>query len=187
MTSTIDDEFQDFMAARWPALVRTAYLLTGSHHSAEDLAQSALARAFVKWHRVRDSHDPAAYLRQIMIRCHADQFRRSRIREWLTSHLPDTAAPSHETSRDQREALIQALGKLPARQRTAVVLHFFEDMPHTQVAAALGTQESTVRSQLSRALAKLRQDGLLIELTGRTSLASLSPSTPIHLTGKDGR
>ncbi|WP_432190373.1 SigE family RNA polymerase sigma factor [Streptomyces sp. Tue6028] len=187
MTSTTDDEFQGFMAARWPALVRTAYLLTGSHHSAEDLAQSALARAFVKWHRVRDSNDPAAYVRQIMIRCHADQFRRSRVREWFTGHLPDTAAPSHETSRDQREALVHALGQLPARQRTAVVLHFFDDMTHAQIATALGTRESTVRSQLSRALAKLRQDGSLAELTGRTAVASLSPSAPTRLTGKDGR
>ncbi|MFF3062606.1 SigE family RNA polymerase sigma factor [Streptomyces sp. NPDC057909] len=187
MTSTIDDEFQDFMAARWPALVRTAYLLTGGHHGAEDLAQSALARAFVKWHRVRDSNDPAAYVRQIMIRCHADQFRRSRVREWLTAYLPDTAAPSDETSRDQREALVEALGQLPARQRTAVVLHFFEDMTHAQVATALGTRESTVRSQLSRALAKLRQDGLLAELTGRAAVVPLSPPAPIHSTGKDGR
>ncbi|MFI9825639.1 SigE family RNA polymerase sigma factor [Streptomyces sp. NPDC052013] len=187
MTSTSDDEFQDFMAARWLALVRTAYLLTGSHHSAEDLAQSALARAFVKWHRVRDSNDPTAYLRQIMIRCHADQFRRSRVREWLTAHLPDTAAPCHEISRDQREALMQALGQLPARQRTAVVLHFFEDMTHAQVATALGTRESTVRSQVSRALAKLRQDGLLADLAGRTALRALSSSAPIRLTGKDGR
>ncbi|WP_395297550.1 SigE family RNA polymerase sigma factor [Kitasatospora hibisci] len=186
MTSIIDDEFQDFMAARWPALVRTAYLLTGSHHGAEDLAQTALTRAFVKWHRVRGSDDPAAYVRQIMVRCHADQFRRNRVREWLTTHLPDVAAPSQETSREQREALMQALRRLPARQRAAVVLYFFEDMSHAQVATALGTREGTVRSQLSRALAKLREDGLLAGLTGRSVLDHLPPSVPT-LTGKDGR
>jgi DNA-binding NarL/FixJ family response regulator len=80
---------------------------------------------------------------------------------------------------------VQALGQLPARQRTAVVLHFFEDMTHAQVAATLGTRESTVRSQLSRALTKLRQDGSLAALIGRTASLPPSPSVLTRLTGKD--
>ncbi|MFD0633607.1 sigma factor [Catenulispora yoronensis] len=103
-TSSADDEFRDFMAARWPALVRTAYLLTGSHHSAEDLAQTAMVRAFVKWARVRASDDPAAYVRQIMIHCHADQFRRRRVAEWLTARLPEprSSRPRRTATRPRR-------------------------------------------------------------------------------------
>jgi RNA polymerase sigma-70 factor (sigma-E family) len=181
--STPDDEFRDFMASRWPILVRTAYLLTGSHHDAEDLAQTALTRAHLKWRHVRRSDDPAAYVRQIMIHCHADQFRRRRVREWLTARLPDTPAP-HSTTTDTRHALMQALGQLPARQRAVVVLYYFEDMPHAQIAAALGTKEATVRSQLSRALAKLRDDTVVAALTGRTAAA---PHTELATKERHGR
>ncbi|WP_344658044.1 SigE family RNA polymerase sigma factor [Catenulispora subtropica] len=168
MTTTADDDFRDFMAARWPALVRTAYLLTGSHHGAEDLAQTALVRAFVKWQRVRASDDPGAYVRQIMVHCHADQFRRRRVAEWLTSRLPEPPASPAEPSGEEAEVLLAALGRLPARQRAVVVLYYFDDMTHAEIAAALGSREGTVRSQLSRAMARLRGDGLLAQLTGRT-------------------
>jgi RNA polymerase sigma-70 factor (sigma-E family) len=108
--------------------------LTGSHHDAEDLAQTALVRAFVKWHRVRDSDDPAAYVRQTMVHCHADRFRRRRVAEWLTARLPDAAAPVSRMPGDESVALLEALRRLPIRQRTAVVLHYFEDMSVPQTA-----------------------------------------------------
>ncbi|NUR03228.1 MAG: SigE family RNA polymerase sigma factor [Streptomyces sp.] len=158
------------MAARWPSLVRTAYLLTGSHHSAEDLAQTAMVRAYVKWSRVRASDDPAAYVRQIMVHCHADQFRRRRVVEWLTARMPEPQPAQVAGGSDETEVLFAALSRIPARQRTVVVLYYFDDMTHAQIAAALGSRESTVRGQLSRALARLRRDDVL---------AALDPHKPV--------
>lgn len=162
-----DDEFQRFMTARWPSLLRTAYLLTGSHHDAEDLAQNAFARAYVKWDRVRHSDDMAAYVRQIMVHAHADRFRRRAVREWFTARLPETPVADQTARVDSRDAIVDALGRLPVRQRSAVVLCYFEDMSHAQVAAALGVRTSTVRSQITRALARLREDGVLTSLARR--------------------
>lgn len=164
MSSTSDDEFHAFMTGRWPSLLRTAYLLTGSHHDAEDLAQNALARAYVKWDRVRRSDDTAAYVRRIMVHVHADRFRRRAVREWFTPRLPETPVADRTADVDRRDALMDALGRLAARQRAAVVLCYFEDMTHAQVAAALGIRTSTVRSQITRGLAKLREDGVLTAL-----------------------
>jgi RNA polymerase sigma-70 factor (sigma-E family) len=162
-----DAEFRGFMAHRWPSLLRTAYLLTGSHHDAEDLAQSALAKAYAKWDRVRASDDPAAYVRKILVHTHADRYRKLRVREWLTGRLPDHPVQDPAALADDRAALVQALSRLPARQRAAVVLCYFEDMTHAQVAVVLGTRPGTVRGQISRALTKLREDGVLAhERTG---------------------
>lgn len=161
MNNARDDEFHRFMTDRWPSLVRTAYLLTGSHHDAEDLAQNALARAYVKWDHVTHSDDMAAYVRRIMIHAHADRFRRRAAREWFTPRLPETPVADRTAHVERRSALMDALARLPVRQRSVVVLCYFEDMTHAQVAAALGTRTSTVRSQITRGLAKLRADGVL--------------------------
>ncbi|MGW1427502.1 SigE family RNA polymerase sigma factor [Streptomyces sp. NPDC002431] len=165
MSNASDDEFHDFMTGRWPSLVRTAYLLTGSHHDAEDLAQSALARAYAKWDKVRHSDDRAAYVRKIMIHVHADGFRRRTVREWFTSRLPETAVADQTVLVEHRDVLIDALARLPLRQRSAVVLRYFEDMSPAQIATALGVRESTVRSQITRGLAGLRDGGVLAALT----------------------
>ncbi|MFJ4866789.1 SigE family RNA polymerase sigma factor [Streptomyces sp. NPDC088748] len=183
MNSDIDDEFQVFMASRWPSLLRTAYLLTGSHHDAEDLAQIALARAYAKWNHVRHSDDMAAYVRQIMIHAHADRFRRRTVREWFTPSLPETPVADQTTHVDRRSALMDALGRLPDRQRSAVVLCYFEDMTHAQVAAALGTRTRTVSSQISRGLAKLREDGILGAASERPAPASAGLQCPVPQKG----
>ncbi|MGI5380808.1 SigE family RNA polymerase sigma factor [Streptomyces sp. CA-251387] len=180
MSNASDDEFHNFMTGRWASLVRTAYLLTGSHHDAEDLAQSALARAYAKWDKVRHSDDMAAYVRKIMIHVHADGFRRRTVREWFTSRLPETAVADRTAQVEHRSVLVDALARLPLRQRSAVVLRYFEDMPPAQIAAALGIRESTVRSQITRGLAGLRDDGVLAEhpQEGRTH-----PSDSVALKG----
>ncbi|MGW9437027.1 SigE family RNA polymerase sigma factor [Streptomyces sp. NPDC055607] len=179
MNSTSDEEFHDFMTSRWPSLLRTAYLLTGSHHDAEDLAQSTLARAYVKWNHVRRSDDMAAYARQIMIHIHADRFRKRVVREWFTPRLPEIPVADQTSHVDRRSALVDALGRLPARQRSAVVLCYFEDMTHAQVAAALGTRVGTIRSQITRGLAKLRQDGLLAALAERPATTPTELRRPV--------
>lgn len=186
MSSPSDDEFHTFMTVRWPSLVRTAYLLTGSHHDAEDLAQAALARAYVKWDRVRRSDDRAAYVRKIMIHVHADRFRRRAVREWFTSRLPETAVADRTRQVEDRGAIVEALATLPPRQRSAVVLRYFEDMSPAQIAAAWGTRESTVRGQITRALARLRADGVLAPLTGNPPEPE-ARTRPSHPVGQKGR
>jgi RNA polymerase sigma-70 factor (sigma-E family) len=165
LSSDTDSQFRAFMTVRWPSLFRTAYLLTGSHHDAEDLAQTALARAYAKWDRVRRSDDMAAYVRRILVNAHADRFRRQ-LFPWLTPKLPDIPVPDQAAGVERRAALVQALARLPVRQRTVLVLCYVEDMPHAEVAAALNVRESTVRSQITRALAKLRADRTLADLFG---------------------
>ncbi|WP_256355718.1 SigE family RNA polymerase sigma factor [Streptomyces sp. PKU-EA00015] len=183
MSNASDDEFHNFMTGRWPSLVRTAYLLTGSHHDAEDLAQSALTRAYAKWDKVRHSDDMAAYVRRIMIHVHADGFRRRTVREWFTSRLPETAVADRTAQVEHRSALVDALARLPLRQRSAVVLRYFEDMTPAQIAAAWGTRESTVRSQITRGLAGLRDDGVLAALAGDPQEARTQPSDSVALKG----
>ncbi|MDX6332008.1 MAG: hypothetical protein QOI83_4391 [Streptomycetaceae bacterium] len=167
MKSEPDEDFHDFMVSRWPRLLRTAYLITGNHHEAEELAQATMAVVFAKWGRVRRSDDMNAYVSRIMINKNADRFRRSKGREWITALIPDTPVPDRTAQIQERSVLVDALARLPRRQRAAVVLCYFNDMTHTQIATVLGTQTSTVRSQITRALARLRQDHTLADLTAR--------------------
>ncbi|MEY9864303.1 DNA-directed RNA polymerase specialized sigma24 family protein [Catenulispora sp. GAS73] len=101
-----------------------------------------------------------------MVHCHADQYRRRRVGEWLTSRMPELTHAAEAPS-DEDEQLLAALARLPTRQRAVVVLYYFDEMTHAQIGAALGTRESTVRSQLSQAMATLRTDGSLAEATRR--------------------
>ena len=147
--------FEGFAASRWPGLVRLAYGLTGDHWLAEDLAQSALARAYASWWRVRRAADPDAYLYRILINCGNSRFRRRRIAE-QPGDPPEMAVPDHAASVGDRAELLDALRELPPRQRAVIVLRYLADLTDTQTAAALGCSPATVRSQASRALAKLR-------------------------------
>ncbi|UED88588.1 SigE family RNA polymerase sigma factor [Streptomyces profundus] len=152
------------MAARWPALLRTAYLLTGNHHDAEDLAQTALARACAHWKRVRRADDPDAYVWRVLINAHVDRFRRRRVREWLTDRFPERAEADSAEQVAARGVLLPALDRLTPRQRAVVVLRYLDDRSETEVAQVLGTGVGTVRSHTARGLAKLRADGALREM-----------------------
>jgi RNA polymerase sigma-70 factor (sigma-E family) len=152
-----DEEFGEFMRGRWPAMVRLAYALTGDLGYAEDVAQSAFARAYAAWGRVRGTGDPDAYVRRIVINENRKRFRRQRVAEDLTGDPPevaDSAGPGPE----EREALLDALGRLGPRQRAVVVLRYLLDMSEAETAEALNCSVGTVKSQASRALATLRQD-----------------------------
>ncbi|MCZ2523975.1 SigE family RNA polymerase sigma factor [Streptomyces sp. HB2AG] len=161
MNSDTDEGFRAFVVGRWPRMLRTAYLLTGNHHDAEELVQTALARAYAKWGRVLRSDDADAYVWQIMVHANADRFRRRRIREWVTHRLPETPVADRTGQVEEHRSLMEALGRLSARQRSVLVLRYFEDMTHRQIAGLLGTREATVRSQITRGLARLRQDHAL--------------------------
>jgi len=152
--------FDAFVAARGQALQRTAYLLTGDWALAEDLLQTALARAYPRWSAiVRD--DPEPYVRTAIVRTWSSWWRRKWRGEHPTGELPEQASPDDYENADRRAALTTALGRLTPRQRAVVVLRFHEDMTEPQVAAALGISVGTVKSQTSKAMARLREDAAL--------------------------
>lgn len=147
------DDFEDFVAARYTALLRTAYLLTGHRADAEDLLQTTLARCVPAWHRI--AGDPEPYVRKVLVRENATRWRRRRWREVATEHIPDVAVATGPDAGD-RALLRQALGHLPPRQRTAVVLRHVEDLSEREVATIMGCSVGTVKSQTSAGLARLR-------------------------------
>ena len=151
-----------FVAARWTRLLRTAYLLTQDWQAAEDLTQAALVKAWLAWARV--DGDPEAYVRKIIVTTHVSWWRRlGRRGELPTGQLPERPGQKSDVDTvDDRDAVWRALGRLPAGQRAVVVLRFFEDLTEAQVAAILGCSTGTVKSQTSRALAKLRIDDTLM-------------------------
>lgn len=159
------EQFGQFMAGRWPGLVRLAYGLTGDRWLAEDIAQSALASAYAAWWRVSRADDPDAYVRRILINTSNSRFRRRRVTEHPAAQpeLSDAATADPTDLVGERSALLAALRELPPRQRAIVVLRYWEDLSDTQVAAVLGCSAGTVRSQASRALAKLRISAALVD------------------------
>jgi RNA polymerase sigma-70 factor (sigma-E family) len=164
MDSSADTEFSDFMHGRWSQLVRLGYGLTGDLQLAEDLAQTAFARAYASWSRVRKADDPDAYLRRIVVNANRSRFRKRRVSETLTGSVPDVLlSPDGTGERQDRDALMRALMELPYGQRAAVVLRYWMDMSETQTAAVLGCSVGNVKSQASRALAKLRTSSALME------------------------
>jgi RNA polymerase sigma-70 factor (sigma-E family) len=142
--------FEEFVVARRPALLRTAYLLTGSHHDAEDLVQSALIKLVPKWARIQDHPEP--YVRRVLARESVNRWRGRRWREVSTDMLPET---KHHDSTD-RIALLEDLRRLPPRQRAVLVLRYFDDLTEADTAAALGISVGSVKSHTRDALARLR-------------------------------
>lgn len=147
------ESFEDFVAARRPGLVRTAYLLTGSQHDAEDLVQTALLKVVPKWSRIADRPEP--YVRQVLAREHINRWRRRRWREVFPEHPPDPAAA--EADHADREDLRVALMALSPRQRAVLVLRYYEDLTERETAAQLGISVGSVKSYAREALLRLRQ------------------------------
>ncbi len=156
------EDFRTFEASRWQGLVRLAFGLTGDRWLAEDIAQTALARAYVAWRRVSRADDPDAYVRRILVNTSNRRFRRRRVTE-QPGNLPETPVDGPADLIGERTALLAALRQLPPRQRAVIVLRYWQDLTDAQIAAALGCSPGTVRSQLARALAKLRVDPALGE------------------------
>jgi RNA polymerase sigma-70 factor (sigma-E family) len=150
-----DREFLDFFADQFWSLRRVGYLLTGDWDQAEELAQEAMARTFAAWSRVRGYDRPAAYARKVLVNRHRSLLRRAVVeaRHTLTSrpqewHEPDFGGDDL--------VLWQALRQLPARQRMAIVLRYYLDLPEAEVARLLGVPVGTVKSLVHRGLARLR-------------------------------
>ena len=153
------DEFDEFVAARWARLLRTAYLLTGEWARAEDLLQTALARTWFAWHRI--GADPEPYVRKVLINTYSSWWRRRWTAEDPTAELPERPGLDVHAAVDERDALWRALGRLPKRQRAVIVLRYFEDLTEVAVADVLGCSVNTVKSQVRKALEKLRLDPAL--------------------------
>src|SRR3954464_939425 len=143
-------EFEEFVAARRSALLRTAYLLTGNHEDAEDLVQSALIKVVPKWTRIKDSPEP--YVRRVLARESVSLWRRRRWREVTTDSVPETT--QHDSV--DRIALLEDLRRLSPRQRAVLVLRYFDDLTEADTAATLGISVGTVKSHVRDALARLR-------------------------------
>lgn len=163
MSDQCAEEFRAFMHGRWHAMVRLGYALTGDLGHAEDLAQTAFARAYASWPRVRRAGDPDSYVRQILINENRNRFRRRRVAEQLTDRVPERSGVDAAAGHDERSALLAALWALGPRQRAVVVLRYWLDLTEAETAAALGCSVGTVKSQASRALARLRQSVDLVD------------------------
>lgn len=152
--------FDEFVAARQRGLLRTAYLLCGDWHLAEDLVQSTLAKLYVAWPRVERAGSPEAYARTVLVHAAVDEHRRPWRREQPTGDLPETPeTPVDETARtDERLSLVTALGRLSRGQRAVVVLRFVNDLDIATTAEILGCSPGTVKSQSFEALRRLRQE-----------------------------
>jgi RNA polymerase sigma-70 factor (sigma-E family) len=151
-----DDEFTAYVGARARLLRRSAYLLCGDWHRAEDLAQSALTKVYLGWSKVSRADNIDGYVRTVLVRTYLDEERRRWRKEQPTGESVDGVRADPSPDSDQRLDLLAALNTLPPRQRAAVVLRCWEDLPIAEVARALDCSEGTVKSQTSRGLAALR-------------------------------
>lgn len=146
--------FEEWVTARRPALLRTAYLLTGDAHDAEDLVQTSLVKVVPHWSRV--AHDPEAYVRRVLVTANTSRWRRRRWREVHTDAVPEPDRTAASPATEEQLVLRDALARLAPRQRAVVVLRFYEDLTERQTAELLGIAVGTVKSQARDALARLR-------------------------------
>ena len=153
-----DAEFTAFVAESGQALGRTARLLCGDPHRAEELTQLALVRTYLAWGTARKG-EPLAYARRVLANARIDTWR-TRRREVLTApeSLPEPKRSAPPEGPSHRDAVVLALHRLPVKRRRVVVLRYVEGMPEVEVAEALGISLGAVKSAASRGMAQLRAD-----------------------------
>jgi RNA polymerase sigma-70 factor (sigma-E family) len=157
------EDFRRFLVGRQRSLLRTAWLLTGDWASAEDLVQTTLIAAWPRWGHISATANPDAYVRRILVNKSHDWRRRRWHGEIPTAALPEgpvAEGPDTELTR----VLVHALHALPPRQRTVIVLRYFDDLTEGETAAAMDCAVGTVKSQASKALAALRRHPDLADL-----------------------
>ncbi|WP_019631712.1 SigE family RNA polymerase sigma factor [Actinomadura atramentaria] len=165
MSDDRDDEFREYVAARGPALLRAAAQLTGDRAEAEDLLQAALAKTYLAWDRIADRAAVDGYVRRAMANTHISAWRRRKFEVYPTDDLPDRPVDDTTGRTDLTDALGRALRRLPERQRTALFLRYYEDMSESEIADRLGVSVGTVKSTVSRAVARLRDDAAIAGLS----------------------
>jgi len=152
-------EFAEYFGQRRDAVRRSAYLLCGDWHRADDVAQTAFVKLHRHWESVRDKGALDAWMRRTVVRAVVDESRRPWRRERSTEVLPEVAVVDRDPgdALGTREQVLAGLRTVPARQRAALVLRFIEDLDVSTTAAVLGCTEGTVKSQTARGLATLRR------------------------------
>ncbi|WP_340540585.1 SigE family RNA polymerase sigma factor [Nocardioides sp. GXZ039] len=156
-------DFDSWVAARGPALLRLAYTLTGDAGEAEDVVQEALSRALPRWERISRVEDVDAYVRRMVLNAHTSRWRAWRRRVTPVERVADRAVmatpdrPDH-VEHDERLRIWAACLALPEAQRVAVVLRYYEQLEYAEIAALTGVREGSVRSRVSRGLAALRAE-----------------------------
>lgn len=156
MSDDVESDFTQWVVLRRTALLRTAWLLTGERHEAEDLVQSTVLRCWLRWSRIRRTQNIDAYVNKTMANTFLSGRRRRWHREVPTEILPEPVAA--QPSSDDRADLLRALSRLSRRQRAVIVLRYAEDLSVRQTAELLGCSIGNIKSQTSRALEQLRLD-----------------------------
>ncbi|MFI6209350.1 SigE family RNA polymerase sigma factor [Streptomyces sp. NPDC051041] len=158
--------FSSYVRARRPVLLRTARSLTGNPSDAEDLLQTALTKTYVAWERIEDHRALDGYVRRALLNTRTSQWRKRKVDEFTCDELPEPEpVPGGDDPAERQalhDAMWRAIMKLPARQRAMVVLRYYEDLSEAQTAEVLGVSVGTVKSAVSRALGKLREDPELV-------------------------
>jgi RNA polymerase sigma-70 factor (sigma-E family) len=154
---SIDEDFTEFVAARWASLFRLAYLLAGSPTGAEDLLQTTLEKTYMKWSRIGSMEHAEAYVRRMLATTMVSSRRRAWIGERPWGELPEVAEESAEVPVLDRSLLWPLVCALPDRQRAVIVLRYYEDLTEAQIAEVLGCAAGTVKSQSSAAIAAIRR------------------------------
>jgi RNA polymerase sigma-70 factor (sigma-E family) len=150
-----DAAFAEYFAARSGSMRGTAFLLCGDWHRAEDLVQTAFTKLYTHWHRVARHEALDPYVRQVLIRTFIDDGRRGWWRRERPQETPVEQVAAQAFA-DDRLVLMQALGRVPPRQRAVLVLRYWEDMSVEETAVALSCSTGTVKSQAARGLDALR-------------------------------
>ncbi|MFB7515744.1 SigE family RNA polymerase sigma factor [Streptomyces sp. NPDC056144] len=153
--------FSSYVRARGPVLLRTARSLTSNHCDAEDLLQTALTKTYMAWERIEDHRALDGYVRRALLNTRTSQWRKRKVDEFSCDELPEPAGLPEPDPADRQvlhDAMWRAILKLPERQRQMVVLRYYEDLSEVQTAEVLGVSVGTVKSAVSRALGKLRED-----------------------------
>jgi RNA polymerase sigma-70 factor (sigma-E family) len=150
-------EYDEFYAALWPRLVRTAYAVSGDLGVAEDAVQTAFAKAYRSWRRISRLESPEAYVRRMVVNEVLSTRRTAHVRrEVVRAELPEAPGPAPEDRGHGQDEMWRAVSGLPPRQRAVLVLRYYEDLSEQQIADTLGCRPGTVKSQASAALATLR-------------------------------
>jgi RNA polymerase sigma-70 factor (sigma-E family) len=152
------EEFTRFLQESGTRLHRTALLLTGDRHQAEDLLQTTYARLFASWRKVRRAGNPVGYARAALTNGFISEKRLRRSTEVPTDQPYDTGVPTRDRSPDDRLDLLAALATLPRLDRAVLVLRYWEDRSVAETAVELGLTDLAVRSRASRALARMRAE-----------------------------
>ncbi|MFF4832298.1 SigE family RNA polymerase sigma factor [Streptomyces sp. NPDC001315] len=154
--------FSSYVRARHSVLLRTARSLTANPSDAEDLLQTALTKTYVAWERIEDHRALDGYVRRALVNTRTSQWRKRKVDEFSCEELPEPEpVPGGDDPAEQQalhDAMWRAITKLPDRQRAMVVLRYYEDLSEVQTAEVLGVSVGTVKSAVSRALGKLRED-----------------------------